>query len=73
MSGELAETAQAVEEAGRRGGTRTPDPRIRNSLTPPDSKEDQQLTSAESGKVRQNPQPPRNQTPTQSVPEGDEE
>jgi hypothetical protein len=30
-------------------------------IGPADSKEDQQLGSAEHGKVRQNPQPPRNQ------------
>src|SRR5712692_6215886 len=48
---------------GGGGWTRTNDLRIMRPVTPVASKEDKALNSAESGKVRQNPQPPRNQNP----------
>ena len=46
--------------AGGPGQSRTADFRFRKSLTPTDNKADTSLPSAESGKVLQNPQPPRN-------------
>jgi hypothetical protein len=45
---------------GGGGRTRTYDLRIMSQSTESDSKQDQQVTSAESGKLLQNPQPPRN-------------
>jgi hypothetical protein len=65
--------AQVIEKNGRPGEIRTPDPRFRNSNRAADSKVNQQLISADSGQVRQNPQPGRNQnraaTLTRSKPE----
>jgi hypothetical protein len=52
---------QVIEEIGGGGRTRTYDLRIMSSEPPDVDKEDKGLSSAESGKVLQNPQPPRNQ------------
>ncbi len=46
--------------AGGGGWTRTNDLRIMSPLTPIAGKEDKALSSAESGKVLQDPQRPRN-------------
>ena len=54
---------QVVEGIGGGGKTRTYDLRIMSSAPVGDNKADQQLSSAESGKVLQDPQPPRNNTP----------
>jgi hypothetical protein len=40
---------------------------------PANTKEDQQLASADRGQVRQNARPPRKQIPSGDVPDGDEE
>ena len=42
-------------------GNRTPDLRFTNPLDPTDSKANQQVSPADCERVRQNPQPPRNQ------------
>jgi hypothetical protein len=52
---------EVVDLIGGDGRTRTYDPRIMSASPPTDSKEDQQLSSEESGKTKQNPQPGRNQ------------
>ena len=46
---------------GGGGRTRTYDLRIMSCQPAAEGKEDKELSSAESGKVLQNPQPPRNQ------------
>jgi hypothetical protein len=51
---------QAVEGIGGGGRTRTYDLGIMSCDPPMPSKEDTQLSSAESGKIPQDPQPPRN-------------
>ena len=51
-----------VDLIGGGGWTRTNDLRIMSRPAATDSKELQQLPSADSGKVLQNPQPPRNQS-----------
>ena len=56
-------------ESGGGGRTRTYDLRVMSSEPPVADKQDKGLSSAEPGKVLQNPQPPRNQPPT--VPSSD--
>jgi hypothetical protein len=51
---------QVVETMGGGGRTRTYDLRIMSSEPPTAGKEDKELSSAESGKILQDPQPPRN-------------
>jgi hypothetical protein len=52
---------QVVEKVGGSAWTRTTDLRIMSRLPGDDSKEFQQDSSVDSGKLLQNPQPPRNQ------------
>jgi hypothetical protein len=54
---------QVVEGIGGGGRTRTYDLRIMSSTPVADNKADQKLSSAQSGKVLQDPQLPRNNTP----------
>jgi len=56
----LEDFVRVVEEIGGGGRTRTYDLRIMSHPTGADSKQLQQDTSADSGKVLRNPQPPRN-------------
>jgi hypothetical protein len=51
---------QAIEKVGGGAWTRTTDLRIMSRPSGTDSKELKQLNSADSGKLLQNPQPPRN-------------
>ena len=51
---------QVIEKAGGGGWTRTNDLGIMSLIRGSENKQDQSLTSADSGKVRQNPQPRRN-------------
>jgi hypothetical protein len=53
---------QAADLIGGGAWTRTTDLRIMRPEAPTASKEDKELSSAESGKVLQNPQPPRNKS-----------
>jgi hypothetical protein len=53
--------AEVVDFIGGGGRTRTYDLRIMSRSTETENKADQQLTSEESGKIRQNPHPRRNQ------------
>jgi hypothetical protein len=52
--------AEVAELIGGGGWTRTNDLRIMRPVTPVAGKEDKRLSSADSGKVQQNPQPRRN-------------
>jgi len=66
---EIPEDAlQTIEEIGGGGWTRTNDLRIMSSIPDSDSKQNQVLSSAESGQVGQNPQLRRN---LNSIPEDD--
>jgi hypothetical protein len=49
--------------------TRTTDLRIMSPVSPIEGKEDKALSAAESGKVLQNPQPPRNNKPVVALAE----
>ena len=63
---------KASPEDGAPGETRTPDLRIRSSLISTENKENKPLSSADHGKIRQNPQPIRNQSPDKNNPKGGE-
>jgi hypothetical protein len=52
-----------IDNIGGPGVSRTRDLRFRKSSTPTENKADTSLPSANSGKVVQNPQPPRNKKP----------
>jgi hypothetical protein len=51
---------EVVDLNGDPGGSRTPNPQIRSLKSATDYKQDHKVTSADSGKVLQNPQPGRN-------------
>jgi hypothetical protein len=55
---------QVIDKIGGGGRTRTYDLRIMSPEEAVAGKEDKGLSSEKSGKVRQDPQPPRNHTPT---------
>jgi hypothetical protein len=59
---------EMLKEFGGGGRTRTYDQQIMSPEPPVADKDDKGLRSAESGKVLQNPQPPRNQE--QTTPDG---
>jgi hypothetical protein len=59
-SSHVTKTLKTNGKFGGGGRTRTYDLRIMSQISDSDSKENQQLPSAESGKVLQNPQPRRN-------------
>ena len=69
---EEKEVAEVVEKLGAGERTRTSDLLITNHLPDKENKEHKPLTSANHGKVRQNPQPIRNQIPDKNNPEGGE-
>jgi hypothetical protein len=59
-----------AENLGGPGRTRTYNQQIMSQGTDSDNKENPALPSADSGKVRQNPQPPRNKIPNCDAPLG---
>jgi len=60
---EESDSLQVVAMIGSGGEDRTPDLGIMSRYQSTDSKENQQVASVNSGKVRQNSQPGRNQEP----------
>ena len=56
----VEETSEGNYKDGERGRNRTYNLLIKSSATPVADKEDKGLSPADSGKVVQNPQPPRN-------------
>ena len=70
---EKPESLQVIEMIGSGGADRTPDLGIMRGSSPSDSKANQQVTSADSEQLRQNPQPRRNQNPPSgSIPDTDD-
>jgi hypothetical protein len=59
---EKRESPEVIETYGGPGVSRTRDLRFRKSRTSIENKVDQQAHSEDSGKVLQNPQPPRHKT-----------
>jgi hypothetical protein len=57
----MAARCKLIEKDGERGRNRTYNLLIKSHNTFPANQQDSPLPSAESGKVLQNPQPPRNQ------------
>jgi hypothetical protein len=57
----MADNRKLLKRFGERGRNRTYNLLIKSHNAAPENKANQQLSSAKSGKVRQNPQPPRNQ------------